>query len=146
MITSKEFGDKCRQWAKDNTVDKELEKFILKNKNISDQHLFNFLTGIFVNIKKYINAEIGLKLFKANPTTRRGHIVGSFIADWWEIKSKFVSEDKKWTPYMVCYYGFWNNPIESWSGINKASIPPKMPIGHKNEYINNKIMCEINFN
>jgi len=146
MITSKEFGDKCRQWAKDNTVDKELEKFILKNKNISDQHLFNFLTGIFVNIKKYINAEIGLKLFKANPTTRRGHIVGSFIADWWEIKSKFVSEDKKWPPYMDCYYGFWSNPIESWSGINKASIPPKMPIGPENEYINNKIMCEINFN
>ena len=141
IMTSKEFGDKCRQWAKDNTVDEDLRKFILKNKNITDQHLFNLLTGILQNPGKYISAETGLELFKANPSNNRGHILGSFIADWWEIKSSKVSEDKKWPGYMDCYYGFWSNPIESWSGINSASIPPKMPRGPKNHFINNKIIC-----
>ena len=51
MTMSKEFGDKCRQWAKDNTVDEITRKFILRNKNISDQHLYNLLTGIFINTK-----------------------------------------------------------------------------------------------
>ena len=141
-MTSKEFGNKCKQWAKDNTVDKDLQKFILKNKNISDQHLFNFLTGIFINTKKYISADIGLELFKVNPSCYRGHIVGSFIADWWEIKSYNTLPEKKWPGYMDCYYGFWSNPIEDWSGINTASIPPKKPPGFKNihlrSFIDNK--------
>ena len=142
IMTSKEFGNKCKQWAKDNTVDKDLQKFILKNKNISDQHLFNFLTGIFINTKKYISADIGLELFKVNPSCYRGHIVGSFIADWWEIKSYNTLPEKKWPGYMDCYYGFWSNPIEDWSGINTASIPPKKPPGFKNihlrSFIDNK--------
>ena len=145
IMTSKEFGDKCRQWAKENTIDEDGRKFILKNKHISDQHLYNFLTSIIENTGKYISAETGLTLFKANPTTNRGHIVGSFISDWWEIKSLRVSEDKKWPGYMDCYYGFWSNPIESWSGVNHASIPPKKPRGSKNNMINNKIMMNIKY-
>ena len=145
IMTTAEFGDKCRQWVKDNIVDEEGRKFILRNKHISDQHLFNFLVGIFENTGKYITAETGLKLFKANPNQNRGHIVGSFIADWWEIKSLRVSEDKKWPGYMDCYYGFWSDPIESWSGINSASIPPKKPRGPKNNMINNKIIMGINY-
>jgi len=139
-MTSKEFGDKCRQWAKENTVDEDLKKFILKNKNITDQHLFNFLTSIFISTKKYISVDIGLELFKANPSENRGHIVGSFIADWWEIKSYNTPQDKKWPGYMDCYYGFWSNPIEDWSGINTASIPPKKPRGPKNHFIKNEII------
>ena len=131
IMTSKEFGDKCRKWAKNNTIGSWGRDFILKNKHISDQHLFNFLTELLKNTGKYISAEIGLKLFKANPSNNRGHIVGSFIADWWEIKSLMVSEDKKWPRYMDCYYGYWSNPIESWSGVNNAKIPPKKPYGPK---------------
>ena len=145
IMTGTEFGDKCRQWAKDNIVGEEGRKFILKNKHISDQHLFNFLTCIFENTEKYISAEIGLELFNENPSNNRGHILGSFIADWWEIKSLRVSEDKKWPGYMDCYYGFFSNPIESWSGINSASIPPKKPCGPKNDFINNKIMMGIKY-
>ena len=140
IMTSKEFGGKCRQWAKENTVDEDLKKFILKNKNFTDQHLFNLLTNIFISTKKYISADIGLKLFNANPSENRGHIVGSFIADWWEIKSYNTPQDKKWPGYMDCYYGFWSNPIEDWSGINTASIPPKKPRGPKNHFINNEII------
>jgi hypothetical protein len=145
IMTSKEFGDKCRQWVKDNIVDEEGRNFILKNKHISDQHLFNFLTGILQNTGKYISAEIGLELFKANSSTNRGHIVGSFIADWWEIKSRNVDEYKKWPSYMDCYYGFDGDSIESWSGVNHASIPPKKPCGPKNNMINNKIMMNIKY-
>lgn len=144
IMTGTEFGEKCRQWAKDNIVDEEGRKFILKNKNITDHHLFNLLTGILVNTKKYISAETGLELYKANPSNNRGHIVGSFIADWWEIKSSNVSEDKKWPGYMECYYGFWSNPIETWSGVNHTSIPPKKPPGPKNNFINNEIMMVLN--
>ncbi len=143
IMSNKEFGDKCRQWVKDNTVDEDLRKFILKNKNITDQHLFNLLTNILSVRMKYISAETGLELFKANPSNDRGHILGSFIADWWEIKSSKVSEDKKWPSYMECYYGFWSNSIENWSGINTASIPPKMPPGAKNHFINNKIIMDV---
>jgi len=143
IMTSKEFGDKCRQWAKDNTVDEDSRKFILKNKNITDQHLYNLLTGILQNTGKYISAETGLELFKANPSNDRGHILGSFIADWWEIKSSKVSEDKRWPGYMDCYYGFWSNPIEDWSGINTASIPPRKPRGPKNHFINKNIKMGI---
>ena len=145
IMTGTEFGEKCRQWAKDNIVDEIGRKFILRNKHISDQHLFSFLTGILQNRGKYISAETGLTLFKANPSNNRGHILGSFIADWWEIKSSKVSEDKKWPGYMDCYYGFWSDPIESWGGVNHASIPPKKPRGPKNYMINNEIMIGINY-
>lgn len=145
IMTSKEFGDKCRQWVKDNTVDEIGSKFILKNKEISDQHLFNFLTDILKNTGKYITADTGLKLFKANPTTNRGHIVGSFIADWWEISSQKVNEDKKWPAYMDCYYGFYGKPIEDWSGPNSTTIPPKKPRGKNNDMVNNQIMMNIKY-
>ena len=45
---------------------------------------------------------------------------------------------------MDCYYGFWSNPIEDWSGINTASIPPRMPRGPTNNFINNNIKILIN--
>ena len=115
----------------------------MKNKHISDQHLYNFLTSIFECTGKYILAETGLELFNANPTNSRGHIIGSFVADWWEIKSKRVSEEKKWPGYMDCYYGFWSNPIEDWSGINTASIPPRMPRGPTNHFNNKNIKMGI---
>ena len=85
---------------------------------------------------KYISAEVGLKLFKANPTIKRGHLVGGFIADWWEIKSRNDNPEKRWPGYIDCYYGFWSNSIESWPSINSASIPPKMPLGPKNYMMN----------
>jgi hypothetical protein len=140
IMTSKEFGDKCRQWATDNIIDENGRKFILKNKHMTDKHLFNFLTEILEHTGKYISAKTGLKLYNARPTNSRGHIIGSFVADWWEIKSIRVSEDKKWPGYMDCYYGFWSNPIESWSGINSASIPPKKPRGPKNLFINHAVI------
>ena len=135
IMTNKEFGEKCRQWVRDNVVDEYGRVFILKNKDIPDKHLFILLTGIVENTGKYISAEMGLELFKAHPSNNRGHIVGSFIADWWEIKSRNVDEYKKWPSYMDCYYGFDGNSIENWSGINHASIPPKKPLGCKNHLV-----------
>jgi hypothetical protein len=136
IMTSKEFGDKCNKWANDNIIDEIGRKFILKNKNISDQHLYNLLTKILENTGKYITADTGLKLFKARPTNSRGHIVGSFIADWWEIKSKNIPEDKKWPTFMECYYGNYGEDILKWPGVNHVSIPPKKPRGPKNDFIN----------
>lgn len=143
IMTNKEFGKKCKEWAKDNIVQESLETFIIKNKHISDQHLFNFLTQILENTGKYISAETGLELFNANPTTNRGHIVGSFIADWWEISSK--TPNKKWPSYMDCYYGNYSEDITKWSGVNHASIPPKKPRGPTNDMVNNTIMMNIKY-
>lgn len=145
ILGKKEFVKKCNQWVKENTVDEYSRWFILRNKHVSDQHLFNILTSILINSKKYITAEIGLKLYNANPSTNRGHIVCSFIADWWEIKSKNVPANKKWQPYLECYYGNWSEPLEQWSGITTSSIPPKIPLGFKNSFINNEIMMKIRF-
>lgn len=137
IMTNKEFVQKCRTWARKNTVQWPLKKFILKKKYISDVQLFYLLSGIFVNEKKYISADIGLQLYNARPSENRGHIIGSFISDWWEIKSSGVSTDKKWPSFMACYYGNYNESIESWSGINSGvSIPPKLPLGFKNSFIN----------
>ena len=33
IMTSKEFGDNCREWAKKTTLDEEGRKFILRNKS-----------------------------------------------------------------------------------------------------------------
>lgn len=143
IMTTAEFGEKCEEWVKNNVIDEEGRHFILRNKNISDQHLFNFLVGIYENTGKYITAETGLKLFKANPTNNRGHIIGSFVADWWQIKSKRVSEDKKWPSYMDCYYGNWSEDMSKWPGY-KNTIPPKKPRGKNNDMVNNKIIMGIN--
>ena len=98
--------------------------------------MFYLLSGIFINEKKYISADIGLQLYNARPSENRGHIIGSFISDWWEIKSSGVSTDKKWPSFMACYYGNYNESIDSWSGINSGvSIPPKLPLGFKNSFI-----------
>ena len=146
IMTSKEFGDKCRKWVKDNTVDEIGRKIILKNKEMSDQRLFNFLTDILKHTSKYITADIGLKLFKDNPTTNRGHIVGSFIADWWNIKSRNVIEENKWPSYMDCYYGNYSEDISTWPGYkNEETIPPRKPSGKNNDMVNNKIMMNIKY-
>lgn len=146
IMNGVEFGKKCEEWAKDNILDEYGCKFILKNRFISDLHLFNFLTGILENTGKYITAEMGLKLFKANPSNNRGHIVGSFIADWWNIKSRNVTEDKKWPPYMDCYYGNYSDLIDKWPGYkNENTIPPKKPLGKNNDMINNEIMMGITY-
>lgn len=146
IMTGKDFGNKCIQWSKDNIVGPVGKHFILKNRHISDQHLFNFLTEILENTGKYISAESAMTLFKANPTNNRGHIVGSFIADWWNIKSENVNNsEKKWPAYMACYYGNYNESIFDWWGVNHASIPPKKPRGPLNDFINNKIMMNINY-
>lgn len=140
IMSNKEFSDKCNEWVKNNVIDEEGKKFILKNKKISDQHLFNFLNEILENTGKYITADLGLKLYKSRPTNSRGHIVGSFIADWWEIKSKNIPEDKKWPTFMECYYGNYGEDISKWPGPNHASIPPKKPCGPKNDFINHAVI------
>ena len=146
IMTGTEFGEKCEEWARNNVVDEDGRHFILTNKYISDQHLFNFLTGIFENTGKYISAETGLKLFKANPTNNRGHIVGSFISDWWKIKSLNVNEENKWPLYMECYYGNYSEDISKWPGKkNENTIPSKKPRGKNNSMINKKIIMNMKY-
>lgn len=138
IMTSKEFSDKCNEWARNNAVDEIGGNFLLKNKNITDQHLLNLLTMIFKETGKYITEKIGLELFKANRTNRRGHIVGSFIADWWNIKSLRVSKEDKWPSYIDCYYGNYSEDMTTWSGHN--TIPPHKPVGINGPWFENKIM------
>ena len=144
IMTGKEFSDKCNEWVKNNTVDEIGIKFLSNNKNITDQHLLNLLTLILKQTCKYITAHTGLELFKANRTNRRGHIVGSFIADWWNIKSLDVSPENKWPSYMDCYYGNYSERMVRWGGYkNGTTIPPRKPLGGNNDMIDNKIMCNL---
>ena len=125
------WGKQCKQWAKENIMNTTETNFVIRHKNHSDEYVFSLLKELLQWTGKYISAECGLQLFKSNPTNKRGHIVCSFIADWWEINS-----NKKWPPYLVCYYGHFNKPIESWYNFD-YSIPPKMPPGPMNSMINN---------
>ena len=43
IMNGVEFGKKCEEWAKDNILDEDGRKFILKNRFIPDLHLFNLL-------------------------------------------------------------------------------------------------------
>ena len=138
IMTGKEFSDKCNKWVKNNTIDVVGRLFLLKNKNITDQHLLNLLSMIFKETGKYITEEVGLKLFKANRTNSRGHIIGSFIADWWNIKSLGVSKENKWPSYMDCYYGNYSEDMTIWSG--HKTIPPHKPIGINGPWFENEIM------
>jgi len=136
IMTGMEFSNKCDEWVKNNIIDEIGSNFLLKNKNITDQHLLNLLTLIFKETGKYITEKVGMELFKVNRTNRRGHIVGSFIADWWNIKSK-----GEWPPYLDCYYGNYSEDMTKWSG--HKTVPPHKPIGIKGTYYNNEIMCNL---
>lgn len=138
IMTSKEYSDKCDEWVKNNTIGETGRLFLLKNKNITDLHLFNLLTSILETTGKYITEKVGLELFKAGRTNLRGHIVGSFVADWWNIKSLRVSDENKWPSYLDCYYGNYSEDMTKWSG--HKTIPPHNPCGPKNDMINNTIM------
>tara|TARA_B100000795_G_scaffold254564_1_gene225563 strand:+ start:596 stop:1159 length:564 start_codon:yes stop_codon:yes gene_type:complete len=144
IVSCKEFSDKCTEWAENNTIDKIGHDFLLKNKHISDQHLLNLLLCILTNTGKYITAKIGLELFKARRTNRRGHIIGSFIADWWNIKSSNASTGQKWPSYLDCYYGNYSEDMDKWPG-KKNTVPPHKPIG-PNGHFNNDIICNLNLN
>ena len=147
IMTSQEFSDKCDEWVKNNTVDETGSEFLVKNKNITDQHLLNLLTVILNTQGKYITSKIGLKLFKAHRTNRRGHIVGSFIADWWNIKSRDVEAAHKWPQYLDCYYGNYSEGLLKWPGCkNESTVPPRKPRGPINDYIDNEIMCNLTLN
>jgi len=144
IMTGQEFSDKCDEWVKNNTVDKIGSDFLVKNKNITDQHLLNLLTLIFNTQGKYITTETGLELFKAQRTNRRGHIVCSFVADWWNIKSLGVDTVHKWPSYLDCYYGNYSECMTKWGGHrNEATIPPRKPRGTHNDMINNAIMSNL---
>lgn len=144
IMTSKEFSDKCNEWVKNNIIDKFGSDFLLKNKNITDQHLLNLLSNIFTETGKYITAKTGLELFKAGRTNRRGHIVGSFVADWWNIKSRGVTPENKWPSYLDCYYGNYSEDMIVWPGYkNENTIPPHKPIGTKGPWFYNEIMCNL---
>jgi len=93
---------------------------------------------------KDVTAETALILFKANRTNRRGHIVGSFVADWWNIKSMGVSEEQKWPSYLDCHYGNYSEDIAKWPGYkNETTIPPRKPIGKAGPWFDNQIMCNL---
>jgi hypothetical protein len=141
IMTSKEFSNKCDEWVTNNKIDEFGRKFLIQNKNITDQHLLNLLIAIFDNTGKYITADTALKLFKAHRTNRRGHIVGSFVADWWNIKSLGVSAEEKWPNYLDCYYGNYSEPMETWGGYrNEKTIPPHKPVGKDGRWLYCKIM------
>tara|TARA_B100000795_G_scaffold110155_2_gene81330 strand:- start:530 stop:970 length:441 start_codon:yes stop_codon:yes gene_type:complete len=144
-MSGTEFSAKCDEWVKNNIVDEIGCAFLIKNKFITDQHLLNLLSLIFKETGKYITAKTGLELFKANRTNRRGHIVGSFVADWWNIKSLRVSPEQKWPSYMDCYYGNYSEDIDKWPGY-KNTIPPHKPRGIDNYMFNNEIMCNLDVN
>lgn len=141
IMSSKEYSYKCDEWVKNNIVDYVGRTFLERNKNITDQHLLNLLIAIFDNTGKYITAKTGLVLFKANRTNRRGHIVGSFVADWWNIKSLRVAAEQKWPSYMECYYGNYSESMEKWGGYkNENTIPPHKPVGKDGTWFYNEII------
>jgi len=72
---------------------------------------------------KLLRASHALELFRLSESTQRGHVVGSYVADWWNIRTQ--SAGGEWPPYVVCYYGNFDSPYV-------PKMPPRPPRGTLN--------------
>jgi len=66
----------------------------------------------------YLLAKDALPIYLENPTVQRGHIVASRVFDWWNIKSS----EFEWPGYCSCYYGNFNEPLETYFMDSKRPL------------------------
>ena len=116
-----EFIRKLNEWVNNTTLNlnigcaKPLLKFL---KNADTITLYLCLHSLRAK-GIYIRSEDALELLKYNESVTRGHVVGSCIADWWNIKTPRAGG--KWASYLVCYYGRFDSPALP------RTIPPSGP-------------------
>ena len=118
-----EFTAKCDEWAKNNVIlDQVVRNMVTKCAMLRrDELLLDMLSMVKLSCSKLISSEFGVALYRCYPSLRRGHIVASFVADWWNINSNTTD----WPAHLSCYYGNFNEPLRMWNG--KTKIPPRMP-------------------
>jgi len=124
-IEKENFITKCNEWVQANTVQNSKIIGLLKRAGAStgNELMFNIISYVKEEKGLYISSDLGLELYKMNPTQQRGHIVASFIADWWNINSKLT----EWPAYLSCYYGNFNESLEVCFMDNRRNIPPRLP-------------------
>ena len=121
LSTYEAYIESCNNWATENclvSTDSSFQPLKRISKLKNDLLLYNCLRMIKHADNKFLLAKDALKLFKDNPTLKRGHILGHMIGDWWRI----ISGENKWPAYVSCYYGNYNEP-HTFSTI----VPPRMP-------------------
>ena len=114
----------AEEWVKNNTIDPANP---LHSKYVSlvkrGAQMGNFiLLAVLRNLRdeegKFLRASHALELFRMCESTQRGHVVGSYVADWWNIRTQ--SAGGEWPSYVVCYYGDFDSPYV-------PKMPPRPP-------------------
>lgn len=67
---------------------------------------------------KLLRSSHAKELFEMCGSVQRGHVIGSHIADWWNIRTQ--SAGGEWPSYVVCYYGDFDSPYV-------PRMPPRPP-------------------
>ena len=122
-LNAEEFKNLCDKWAADNTIrDDNIIRLLKRAARVGqDELLLSILKLVKEETNKFITAKFALKLYKNFPSLRRGHVVASYVADWWNINSII---EKEWPQHLVCYYGNYNEPLERRQNV---VIPPRYP-------------------
>lgn len=100
---AKERADACAAWTRENTLGGQGSKIGLSILRTFPKLPDNLLYSALIILKKkgiYLAAADAVKLLG---TITRGHIIGSVVADWWNIKTPHVGGE--WPAYLACYYG-----------------------------------------
>jgi len=107
-------------WVDKHTIDisNSLESSVFRKMKKSDNvNLLAQLIHLRFEGKRLLKAKDALHLL--NGCNARAHIVGSSIADWWNIKTS--NRGGQWPGYMACYYGDFDNPYPP------RLLPPRPP-------------------
>lgn len=81
----------------------------------------------------YLLAKDALSLYLEHPTVLRGHLVASRVFDWWNIKSN----EYAWPGYCSCYYGNFNEPLDTYLIENKGPLrlPHRMMLNTQTSHL-----------
>ena len=112
------------QWVKENTIDPTdpaHSKYVSLMKHgamMGNLVLLAVLRNLRDEEGKLLRATHAIELFNMTGTVQRGHVIGSHIADWWNIRTGSVGG--VWPSYVVCYYGDFDSPYV-------PKMPPRPP-------------------
>jgi hypothetical protein len=110
------------EWVKKNTVDSSKpagNSFLTQLKRMDNTRLFIVLRGLRRQGRLLLKSEDALLLLEDQNNVTRGHVVASAVADWWNIKTRYVGGS--WFGYLVCYYGNFD------SKYPPRQLPPRYP-------------------
>jgi len=104
----------AEHWVKENTIDPtnpQHSKYVTVLNGAARMGNFILLAvlrSLHREEGKLLRSTHAKQLFEMCGSVQRGHVIGSHIADWWNIRTP--SAGGEWPSYVVCYYGDFDSP------------------------------------